>query len=347
MLQRKTLGHTDLVVTDWCLGTMTFGNQTAEDEAFAIMNMAYEAGINFFDTAELYPVNPVRAETIGLTEEIVGRWITARKPQDLVLATKVCADTQSQARNGEGYDGKILKKTVESSLKRLGLDCIDLYQLHYPMRGSYAFRGNWGFDASKQDKAANLAHFDDVLGSLGEMVQEGKLRAFGLSNETTWGMARWIDRAEAIGGPRPVTIQNEYSLMARAYDQDLAELGVNEDVTLLSYSILAVGILTGKYQNGAVPPNSRKDCGPTLGGRDVPRAYEVAQQYLDFAAAEGLDPVQMAIAWQMDRPFPILPILGASTQAQMAHILAGYGQRLTQAQKDGLDAINRAHPLPF
>jgi len=351
-MNSMTLGNSQVRVSGVCLGTMTFGNQTPAAEAHAQMDRALAAGIGFFDTAEMYPVNPVRRETVGRSEEIIGDWLAARGGRDCVqIATKVTGP--SGTVRAEGYDGAILRRTVDASLKRLRTEHIDLYQLHWPLRGSYAFRQNWRYDPSQQDRAATLAHMADVLEAAADLHRAGKIRAFGLSNESAWGTARWIDTAERLGAPRVAAIQNEYSLLCRAFDTDLAELAVNEGVTLLAYSPLAAGLLTGKYQDGGNPPGSRAavdvETGGlgNLGGRRTDRAIEAVAAWLKLAAELGLDPVHMAIAFTRQRPFPSIPIIGATDAAQLDHLLAGLDLVLSEEALRRIDQLHRAHPMPY
>ena len=346
-MQRMELGQSGIMVSDWCLGTMTFGNQTPESDAHTQIDMALDAGIDFLDCAEMYPVNPVRAETVGLSESILGNWVKrSGRRADVILATKV-AGPGALTRDGRGFDGSIIREAVESSLKRLQTDVIDLYQLHWPMRGSYMFRQNWTYDPSRQDRATTAAHMDDVLGALGDMVTVGKLRAFGLSNESCWGTTRWIDRAEPAKGPRVATVQNEYSLLCRLYDTDMAEMAVNEKVTLLAFSPLAAGFLTGKYQNGAVPAGSRMSLNAEMGGRKSDRVFGVVDAYLKIAADHGIDPVHMAMAWQKTRPFSVCPIFGATNAVQLARILSGRGMTLSPEILTALNTAHKAHPMPY
>jgi len=346
-MNRLELGRTGIEVSDWCLGTMTFGTQTDETDAFAQMDMALEAGVDFFDTAEMYPVNPVRPETVGASEELIGRWFAASGKRDrVVLATKAGGDSRL-IRDGEGYGPDNIEALIDASLRRLGTDHIDLYQLHWPMRGSYMFRQNWTFDPSGQDRARVLDHMAGVLAGLERARQAGKIRAFGLSNESAWGTLRWIDVAEATGGPRVASVQNEYSLLCRLYDTDMAEMAVNEDVVLLSFSPLAAGLLTGKYQDGAVPEGSRMSLNGNLGGRRTDRAFAAVAAYLEVARSHGLDPVHMAMAWQRTRPFPVSAIFGATTRAQLGHFLAGDDLRLSEEVLADIDTAHRAHPMPY
>ncbi|MBQ2260066.1 MAG: aldo/keto reductase [Loktanella sp.] len=346
-MQKIKLGRSDIIVTDWCLGTMTYGNQTDRADAYQQIDMALDAGINFLDTAEMYPVNPITAETVGLSETIIGEWIakTGRR-SELVIATKVSGNNPGWVRDGKGYDGDVIRQTVDASLRRLQTDMIDLYQMHWPERGSYMFRQNWTFDPSGQDRQQTMDHMQDVLEALDECVKAGKIRAIGMSNESAWGMTKWVDQAEALGLPRMVSVQNEYSLMCRLYDTDMAEMAVNEDVTLLSFSPLACGLLTGKYQD-AVPEGSRLSINGNLGGRMTPRTLPVTQVYLDIARDHGIDPVHMAMAWQATRPFPVSAIFGATNVDQLAHLLAGRDVVLTDELTAELDAAHKANPMPY
>jgi len=346
-MARMRLGRDGIGVSDWCLGTMTWGNQTPEADAHRQMDMALDAGIDFVDTAEMYPVNPVRAETAGRSEEILGNWIarTGRR-QEIVVATKL-AGPGPILRPGTVPDGRILREAVEASLKRLRTDVIDLYQLHWPARGSYMFRQNWSYDPSGQDRAATIAHMDDMLGALKDCVAEGKIRAFGLSNESCWGTVRWIDRAGATGGPRVVAVQNEYSLLCRFWDTDMAEMAVNEDVVLLAFSPLGAGFLTGKYQAGAVPEGSRMALVPEMSGRRSARVFGAVAEYLRIAAENGLDPVHMAMAWQGTRPFAVCPIFGATTAWQLQRILDGRGLRLAPEVTAAIAEAHKDHPMPY
>jgi len=345
-MKQIPLGRTDIMVSEWCLGTMTFGNQTAEADAHNQMDRALEAGINFFDTAEMYPVNPVAKETAGRSEEIVGTWFAkSGRRSDVVLATKVSG--AGNVIRSEGPSAALLTQTVEASLRRLQTDMIDLYQIHWPSRGSYMFRQNWTYDPSKQDRQKTLDHMADVLGGMADLVKQGKVRAFGLSNESAWGTIRWMDVAAQMGAPRVASVQNEYSLLCRLYDTDMAEMAVNEDVTLLAFSPLAAGFLTGKYQNGKVPQGSRRSLVPAMGGRMSDRVLPAVQAYLDLAAKHGIDPVHMAMAWQRTRPFAVSSIFGATTLDQLDHILAGYPITLSPEIVAEIDQVHKAHPLPY
>ena len=346
-METRALGRSGIKVSSLCLGTMTFGNQTPEAEAHAQLDMALDAGVHFWDTAEMYPVNPVRAETIGGTEEILGRWFarTGRR-SEVVLATKHTGDSRL-VRDGAPISSATIPGTVEASLKRLQTDVIDLYQLHWPNRGSYMFRQNWSYAPAKRDRAAAVQDMADCLGALSREVERGTIRAIGLSNDTCWGTLQWLRLADAMGGPRVVSVQNEYSLMCRLYDTDMAEMSAYEDVGLLPFSPLAAGLLTGKYSGGAIPEGSRRSIGPELGGRWTDRAAGVADHYVALARKHGLDPVHMALAWAGQRPFVTAPIFGATTTAQLAHVLAGRDVVLTAELLDEIDQVHKAHPMPY
>jgi aryl-alcohol dehydrogenase-like predicted oxidoreductase len=349
-MERITLGNGsgDLTVSAFSLGNMTWGNQTPMDDGLSQIDAALDAGIDLIDTAEMYPTNPVRAETAGASERVIGEWLRRGGNRDrIVIATKVTGPGQRAVRDGAGFDGATVRAAVEDSLLRLNTDRIDLYQLHWPMRGSYHFRQTWTYDPSRQDRDATLAHMDDVLGAVADLAAAGKIRAFGLSNETCWGTTRWIDRAAATGAPRVVAVQNEYSLLCRLYDTDMAEMAVNEEVVCLAYSPLAAGILTGKYAGGAVPKASRGDLNPGLSGRMTARALAATDAYHALARTHGLDPVQMALAWLRTRPFPVIPILGATTLEQLQAQLPATRLTLPQEVLAGIEAIHRAHPLPY
>lgn len=347
-MRQIPLGRTGLAVSEFCLGTMTWGTQTDAATAHAQLDRALAAGIDFVDTAEMYPVNPVAAETVGLTETILGAWLAKSGRRDaLTIATKITGAGSRAVRDGAPIDGAALVAAAEASLRRLRTDRIDLYQLHWPNRGSYHFRQHWGYDPSGQDRTATRAHIDDVLGAAARLFEAGKIRAFGLSNETAWGTLQWLAAATAGGGPRVASIQNEYSLLCRHFDTDLAEVSVNEAVPLLAYSPLAAGLLSGKYAGDVTPENSRRARAPALGGRITPRVFEAVAAYLGIATRHGFDPCQMALAWLRTRPFATIPILGATTVAQLDNALAAIDLTLGDAVLAEIDAAHRAHPMPY
>ncbi|KFI28135.1 aldo/keto reductase [Paenirhodobacter enshiensis] len=349
-MKQVELGRTGLMVSELCLGSMTWGTQNTEAEGHAQIDRALERGVNFIDTAEMYPTNPVTAATAGDTEAIIGSWLAARGGRDrLVLATKIVGRGSPAKEGGSGpITPEGIRAALEASLSRLCTDHVDLYQFHWPNRGHYHFRRMWTWNPAKQPSKAEIE--DDMaacLDTVQALVAEGKIRHFGLSNETCWGMAEWLRLADAGHGPRAASVQNEYSLMYRVHDTDMAELSVHEGVTLLAYSPLAVGMLSGKYTGAQVPDGSRMARTPDLGGRALPRAFGIADLYVDFARGHGLDPVTMAIAWILTRPFPVVPILGATSVEQLDRSLDAADTVLSPEVLAGIERIHRAHPLPF
>lgn len=348
-MKRNKIAGGALEVSEFCLGSMTWGTQNTEDEGHAQIDAALDHGVNFIDTAELYPVNPVSEDTYGDTEVIIGTWLAKNEGlrEELVIATKVTGDNP-KIRGGEGFSGDIVPREIDNSLRRLQTDYVDLYQVHWPMRGSYHFRNNWGFDATRQSREETLDHMRGVLEAMRDAVSAGKVRHFGLSNESAWGTAMWLQLAREMGAPQVVTIQNEYSLLCRHYDLDMAELSANEDVALLAYSPLATGILTGKYHGGkTVPEGSRLSINGDLGGRVTPRVWPAAQAYLDIAEKHGLDPVHLALRWAADRPFMGSVIFGATSVEQLDRDLGAANVTLTDEIRAEIDEAHRAHPLPF
>ena len=347
-MKMKKLGSSDIEVSHFCLGSMTWGTQNTAEEGHAQIDRALDAGINFIDTAEMYPVNPISAETVGRTEEIIGQWFARDKRRgEVVLASKHSGEGMQHARGGAPISSTTIPEAVEGSLKRLQTDYIDLYQFHWPNRGSYMFRKNWEFDPSSQNRAETIAHMEDALGALQREVERGTIRAFGLSNESAWGLTQWAAVAERTGGPRPISVQNEYSLMCRLADTDVSETCVNEEIDMLAFSPLAAGLLTGKYQGGKIPEGSRLSLNEDLGGRVTPRAFEAVAAYLDVAQKHGLDPVQMALAWCDTRPFMGSVIFGATSLEQLEVALGGADLTLSDEVMADLDAAHKAHPMPY
>ncbi len=348
-MKMNPLGRTGLSVSEICLGTMTFGEQNTEAEGHAQMDRAVDAGVNFFDTAELYPTNPTRPETQGRTEEIIGSWFRKSGKRDqIVLASKITGNGNAWIRDGEDISRDSITRALDLNLKRLGVDHIDLYQLHWPNRGSYHFRKNWTFDASKQPKGRKmLEDLLDTLRGLDDAVKAGKIRAYGVSNDSAWGIMQLIRLAEDNGLPRVASVQNEYNLLCRHFDLDLAEVAHHEDVGLLTYSPLAAGILTGKYQGGAVPENSRRSRVENLGGRWGARAEAATAAYLDVAKTHGLHPVHMALAFCISRPFMTSTIIGATSLEQLDICLGASEITLSDEVMADIDAVRRDHPMPI
>ncbi|MGQ0610687.1 MAG: aldo/keto reductase [Paracoccaceae bacterium] len=347
-MRKLTLGTTGIVVPEICLGTMTWGSQNTEAEGHAQMDMAMDHGAFFWDTAEMYPVNPVRAETIGRTEAIIGSWLAARGGRGrVVLATKVIGSGQSAVPSSVPIDGARLRAALEASLRRLRTDHVDLYQLHWPNREVYHFRNIWRFDPRGEDRLKIEANMIDVLEEAAKLVAEGKIRHLAISNETVWGAAKWLSLADRHGLPRMASVQNEYSLLCRQFDSDWAELAALEEMPLLAFSPLGAGMLSGKYAGDVTPPGSRRALNPTLSGRITPHSTAAVDAYLDIAARHGLDPAQMAIAFCLRRPFPCIPIIGATSLAQLGTNLGAAGLHLSDEVLAEIDAAHRRFPLPF
>ena len=346
-MQTLTLGKTGLTVSELCLGTMTWGTLNTEAEGHAQADLAIDHGVTFWDTAEMYPVNPVRAETVGRTEEIIGTWLASRGGRDrLVIATKVAGKGQI-IRPGQPITGATMRAAVDASLKRLQTDYIDLYQLHWPNRGSYHFRQMWRYAPTGTDKAVETAQMTDILTTAQALVAEGKIRAIGLSNESVWGAARWLHLADSLGLPRMATVQNEYSLLCRQFDTDWAELSLIEDMPLLAFSPLATGLLSGKYAGDVIPDGSRRSLNPDLSGRVTPQVFPAVAAYLGVAARHGLDPCQMAIAFCRSRPFRTIPIIGATTLGQLRTNIGAAGLVLAPDVLADIAETHRSYPAPY
>lgn len=347
-MKQIPLGNTGLMVSEFCLGTMTWGTQNSESEGHDQIAMALGQGVNFWDTAEMYPTNPVRAETIGGTETIIGNWFARNGGRDkVVLATKITGAGNGFVRDGAAVSGATLRESVEGSLRRLQSDHIDLYQIHWPNRGSYHFRQMWRYAPKFSDTAEVFSNMTDVLETAQALISEGKIRAIGLSNESTWGAANWLRLADLAGLPHMASVQNEYSLLCRQFDTDWAEFSVMENMPLLAFSPLAAGLLSGKYAGGVIPEGTRRSFTPELGGRVSPYVFEAVAAYMGVAVRHGLDPCQMALAFVRGRPFPTIPIIGATNLDQLRSNIAAAELTLTQEVLDDIDGVHRAHPAPF
>ncbi|WP_429929881.1 aldo/keto reductase [Agrobacterium vitis] len=347
-MKYNRLGRTDMSVSSICLGTMTWGSQNTKEDAFAQMDYALDKGVNFFDTAELYPTTPLSAETYTDTEKLIGLWFEKTgKRKDVVLATKVAGAGRPYIRGGAPINADTIREAVDASLLRLKTDYIDLYQIHWPNRGHYHFRGVWGYDPSNQNRAQVLAEITEKLEALQDCVTAGKIRAIGLSNETTWGTQKFLDIAEQKGLPRVASVQNEYNLLYRPHDLDMAELSHHEQVGLLSYSPLAGGILSGKYLDGTKPAGSRASINGDIGGRLTPHQEPATRAYLELAKQHGLDPSQMALAFCLTRPFMASVIIGATSMEQLKTNIGAADVTLSDEVMKGIAAIYRQYPMPI
>lgn len=345
-MELRTLGRTDIEVTSVCLGTMTWGQQNTEAEAHEQLDYALDRGINFIDTAEMYPV-PGRAETQGRTENYIGTWIKARKNRDAyILASKVTGRSgMTWARSGDvpmtRHTGSQIDEAVEASLKRLQTDYIDLYQLHWPDRGLPAF----GFDSYNDYDATDMEPLEDILGALDRHVEKGNIRYIGVSNESAWGTMKFLEIAETLGLPRMVSNQCVYSLIARRFDYDRAEIAMREDVGLLAYSPLAMGMLTGKYDDGGAPKGSRGDLFPQF--LDGYRTTEEA--YLDCNATArklGLSPTQFALKFVESRAFVTSNIIGATSLDQLKENIDAHDIDWTDDMESEADRLHKTYRCP-
>ena len=348
-MKLKKLGNSDLYVSPYCLGTMTYGEQTTEADAHLQIDKALGCGINFLDTAEMYPTSPLRKETAGNTEKIIGNWIKKNSSirDKIIIGTKIIGSGFDNIRDGGPINPKSIKIALENSLKNLKTDYVDLYQLHWPNRGSYHFRKNWEYDPSDQNSKLIREDIHNVLGALSQIKKEGKIRAIGLSNETCWGVMEFIKASKSYDNIVIASIQNEYSLLCRLYDTDMSELSHNESIPLLAYSPLAAGLLTGKYLDSLVPENSRLTRVSKLGGRINEKSTLAVRAYLNLAKNYNIDPVHMSLSFCNQRPFMGSIIFGATTALQLRTILKGLDVILTDEILNEINEINKKYPLCF
>lgn len=345
-MQYRTLGTTGIEVSVICLGTMTWGEQNTQAEAFEQMDYALSMGVNFLDTAELYSIPP-KAATYGRTEEIIGNWLRKTGNRDrVILASKIAGpgtDWVGHIRNGRTrFNREHLQAALESTLRRLQTDCIDLYQLHWPERDTNFF-GQLGFTPGKDTDFTPIA---ETLEALNNFVQAGKIRHIGLSNETPWGIMRFLQAAEQLDLPRVVSVQNPYSLLNRSYEIGAAEASWREHCGLLAYSPLGFGVLSGKYLDGARPAGARLTLFPDYTRYSSPAATQATVEYAALARAHGLELSQMALAFVNSRQFLTSTIIGATTMAQLRSNIKSVEQVLPAEVLEGIQAIHNAHPNP-
>jgi aryl-alcohol dehydrogenase-like predicted oxidoreductase len=345
-MQYRKLGNTEIDVSVICLGTMTWGQQNSREQAFEQMDYALSQGVNFVDTAELYSIPP-QAGTYGRTEEIIGEWLQARgKRNKLVLASKIAGpgeDWIPHIRGGKTrFDRSDISPALDSSLKRLQTDYLDLYQLHWPQREANFF-GKLGFEVPVEEHITPIL---ETLEALGEQVKAGKIRHIGLSNETPWGVMQFLYYAEQAGLPRIVSVQNPYSLLNRTYEVGLAEVSWREKVGLLAYSPLGFGVLSGKYLDGAQPDGARLSLFPSYTRYSNPAALAATRKYVALARRHGLEPVQMALAYVNSRPFLTSTIIGATTMEQLRSNVDSINLRLSDEVLSAIEEIHNAHANP-
>lgn len=348
MMEYRALGATDLRVSAICLGTMTWGEQNSEAEGHAQLDYAFGRGVNFIDTAEIYAIPP-RRETQGATERIIGSWLAARRNRDrVIIATKVAgrgdADWLRPGGAPTRLDAQNIALAVEGSLRRLGVDYIDLYQLHWPDRSLPL----WGVGGTvyRRPTRRDEVPVEETLAALDALVKAGKVRHVGLSNETPWGVAQFLRAAETGAGPRVVSIQNAYHLLNRTFEMGLAEFAARDHVGLLAYSPLAQGYLTGKYLDGARPPGARTTLFERGQRYEKPGVDEAIRAYVALAREIGLDPAQLALAFVTSRPFVTSNIIGATTMAQLQSNLDSLAVKITPEIERRIDEIHQLHSNP-
>ena len=344
-MEYRKLGNTDIDVSIICLGTMTWGEQNNKKEAFSQMDCALDYGVNFFDTAELYSVPP-RKETWGSTEKIIGDWLEERSCREkVILATKVTGRSGMKwFRNKETRLNKEqINLAVDGSLKRLKTDYIDLYQLHWPDRKSNFF-GQLSYKHQNDD---DFVEIEEQLGVLSELVESGKVRYIGLSNETPWGLMKFLSIAERLDFPRIVSIQNPYSLLNRSYEVGLAEISIREKCGLLAYSPLAFGMLTGKYDNGSKPDGARLTLfGDMFTRYTKPKGLKYSEKFNDLAKSFNISPTQMALAFVNSRDFLTSNIIGATNLQQLKENIESYKVKLSEDILDEIEKISEENPFP-
>ncbi|MCG2634735.1 MAG: NADP(H)-dependent aldo-keto reductase [Gammaproteobacteria bacterium] len=349
-MQYRQLGNTDLQVSEICLGTMTWGEQNSEADAHAQLDSALAQGVNFIDTAEMYPVPP-KAESYTLTESYIGSWLKNRTDRDkIILATKVCGAAdwtgyvrEDLQRKGQPHlDRANIERAIDDSLRRLNTDYVDLYQVHWPDRPTNSF-GRANYPWGSVDDAEPI---ENTLEALDSLVKAGKVRHIGISNETPFGVLRYLQAAAERGLSRIVSIQNPYSLLNRIFEIGLAEITRFEQVGLLAYSPLAMGALSGKYIGGAKPAGARLTLFERFQRYNTPRGLEATEAYVNLARQVGLDPAQMALAFVLRQPFVSSAIIGATTLEQLQQNIDAAQVKLSEEVLEAIDAIHNSIPNP-
>ena len=344
-MENRPLGKTGMNVSVVCLGTMTYGEQNTEAEAHQQLDYAVANGVNFIDTAEIYAVPP-RAETYGLTEQHIGTWLKKRGGRDrIILATKIAGPSDmAWARGGKPtrHTRAQIHAAVDESLRRLQTDFVDLYQLHWPDRNANYF----GAREYRHNPDEQMTPLRESVEALAELVQAGKIRAYGLSNETPWGVCECLRLSDA-GLPRPASVQNPYNLLNRGYEIGLAEMSAREECGLLAYSPLGFGVLSGKYLGGKKPKGARLTLwGDRFSRYGRPEAERATEAYVALAKKRGLNPAQMALAFTIGRPFLTSSIIGATTMEQLRDNIAAAEIQLDAETMEEIDATHNRHPNP-
>ncbi|RFA30030.1 NADP(H)-dependent aldo-keto reductase [Alkalilimnicola ehrlichii] len=345
-MEYRQLGNTDIKVSKICLGTMTWGEQNTEQDAHQQLDYALDHGVNFIDAAEMYPVPP-KAETQGRTEEYIGTWLSKRgKRDDIVLASKIAGPGNGLTYLRDGstvFARNQIIEAVDNSLRRLQTDYIDLYQLHWPARQTNFF-GRLGYKPPQNDELP--VPMEETLKALGELVEAGKIRHIGVSNETPWGVMKYLAIAERLGLPRLVSVQNPYNLLNRTYEVGLAEVSHREKVGLLAYSPLAFGVLSGKYLDGQRPDGARLTLFERFQRYTKPAGEAATAKYVALAREHGLDPAQMALAFVNEQGFLTSNIIGATSLDQLRANIDSANLILPEAVLEGIEAIHTEYPNP-
>ncbi|RAJ12174.1 aldo/keto reductase [Olleya aquimaris] len=338
-MKYTTLPNTDIKVSKICLGTMTFGNQNTQEEGHAQLDYAVDQGVNFIDTAELYPV-PATAETSGRTSQIIGNWLKNKKREDLVLASKIAGTGDYTAHiRTTGFSKSAINEAVNLELKRLQTDYIDLYQLHWPERQTNTF-GERDYKHNPNDPWKD--NFKEILETLQQVKKEGKIREIGISNEKAWGTMRYLEESKNNNLPRPVTIQNAYSLLNRVYEGDMAEISMREQIGLLVYSPMAFGVLSGKYIKNTAGENARLKLFPRFARYSSEQSTLATTKYLELAEKNNLSLAQMSLAFVNQRPFVTSNIIGATSLQQLKENIDSIHLDLSE---NILEEINKIHAI--
>ena len=340
----KKLGNTDIEVSTICLGTMTWGEQNSQEEGFEQMDYALDQGVNFWDTAELYAVPP-RAETYGHTEIIIGNWFKKTKKRDkVILATKVAGPMRAYLRGGaNSYGLEKMTEAINDSLKRLQTDYIDLYQLHWPERHVNSF-GRLGYEHKENN---DWTKFEDVLGNLQRFIDAGKIRKIGLSNETPWGVSKYLELSKEKSLPRMMSIQNPYSLVNRTYEIGLSEISIRENIGCLAYSPLASGYLSGKYRNKSFPKGSRMERDFDFWTRyRKPNTEEAVELYYEISEKYGLEMSQMSLKFCEIQDFMTSVIIGATTMEQLKTNIESVNVNLSDDVVKEINNVQTIYPNP-
>ena len=340
----KKLGNTNLNVSSICLGTMTWGTQNSEKDAFEQMDYSLDQGVNFFDTAELYSIPPT-AESYGKTEVMIGNWFEKKKNRDkIILASKIAGPGLDWIRGGKNsFNEKGIGEAIEGSLKRLKTDYIDLYQLHWPERSTNTF-GRREYTINKNEKEWN--DFESVLNALDKFIKSGKIRYIGMSNETPYGLSKYLEISKNKNLPRMMSVQNPYSLVNRTYEIGMSEISIREKCGLLVYYPLASGALSGKYREGQMPKNARMTLFKGWERMINPLAMKAYDEYYKLAKENNITMVQLAQAFVNSRPFVTSNIIGATTMEQLKENIESMNIKLTEETLEKINIIHNNNPNP-